>query len=151
MKKILHHVKKHYQKHHAKLKNLDHKVLEFIHGMELSVVLLLGFVAISSAFVFMVIPSEADQVEQQEVSIEKTLVREKIRTITQDKRMWKQLREILKTEEGKTAFLNNLMIAIRDENTLWNLRWAAIRDENTLWNLRWTAIINEEALWAISG
>gem|GEM_PF-3385415 len=115
MKKTIIKVKQHYQKSHEKMKKFDHKVLEFIHGMELSVVLILSFVAISSAFIFFVTPSDSELVSRESKRIERTLIQQKIEEIASDESMSKAMEKILETEEGKQAFIQNLMTAIEDE------------------------------------
>ena len=70
MKKIVHHVKKHYQKHHAKLKQLDHKILELIHGMELSMILVVSIIGIASAFLVYVVDTNNSETQKNTISIE---------------------------------------------------------------------------------
>jgi len=105
MKKVIHHVKKHYQKHHAKLKQLDHKILELIHGMELSMILVVSIVGIASAFLVYIVDTNTSDIKKDNISVE---VMNELEAIM-DTQEWKNLMyELIESDDGK-EFLEELL------------------------------------------
>jgi len=120
MKSLAHH----YRKHHERLKKLDHKILELIHGAELSLVLIVSILGISLWFVLYVtdLNQHADyaQIEQIMESQEWNRLKE----FTKTEQWSKLLMKLMDSKEGR-AYLGKL---IKDDEDGW-MRWAKIKDD----------------------
>ncbi len=148
MKKTLKNLKKHYIRHNAKLKVLDWKILEFIHSLELSFILIVTTIWLVSAFVFYV--SDDFITDDSNVSVSElmqTQAWKKLLDITETDE-WKELiKKIISTDEWKELILNILKWSYQNPTWRWNNSNDAIINPTWRWNNSNDAIINPTWRW----
>jgi len=130
MKKLIQHIKK----HHEKLKNLDHKILEFIHGMELSLVLVASIVGITSAFIFYITDIPQATLEAPEEATLEVLV---------ETDQGNKLQELAATPEGRELLFRII------ETEEWR-EWVKAILESELWNWRDRSTESELGNWRVN-
>ena len=119
MKKIISHVKK----HHENLKSLDHKILEVIHGMELSLVLVFTIIGISFGFVLYLTDWDTSDVQvNPEISTEAMIESE----------TWRRVNTEAKIESETWRRVNT---EVRIESETWRRLEEVSAEKKSFWNM----------------